>query len=142
MEHPNIDIARCLWDAIATGDRPGICKLLAEKAEWRMCGRSVLAGVHSGAEEILDFMARSGELTEDLRSELIEIFVNDGGAVLRYSIHAVNGTASLDTEHLFMIRIVDGRITEAIFAPVDQYEYDRFYSPRRVRQGGKDRRVH
>ena len=56
--------------------------------------------------------------------------VSERGAVLRYSIHAIRGTRSLDIEHLFMIRVVDGRITEAVFAPVDQDRYDRFFSPR------------
>ncbi len=42
---------------------------------------------------------------------------------------AIRGTRSLDIEHLFMIRVVDGRITEAVFAPVDQQRYDRFFSP-------------
>jgi len=129
-EHPNHVIARCLWDAIARADASALRDLMSEKTVWRMPGDSLVAGTYVGADAVLDFMARVGELTDDLHSDLIDIFVSDRGAVLRYSIHAVRGTRSLDIEHLFVIRIVDGRITEAVFAPADQGRYDRFFSPR------------
>jgi ketosteroid isomerase-like protein len=128
-DHPNFVIADQLWDAIARGDTAALRELLSDKAVWRMYGRSSLAGAYSGPDAILEFMARVGELTDDLRSDLIDILVSDRGAVLRYNIHAVRGTQTLDTEHLFLIRVAGGLITEAVFAPIDQYGYDRFFSP-------------
>ena len=128
-EHPNAVVARRLWDAIAHADAPALRELMSEKTLWRMPGDSLVAGSYVGADAVLDFMARVGELTDDLHSDLIDVFVSDRGAVLRYSIHASRGTRSLDVEHLFVIRIVDGRITEAVFAPSDQGRYDRFFSP-------------
>jgi len=127
--HPHFALARRLWDAIALADVEMLRELMTEKTTWRMCGRSPLAGLYEGPEAILPFMARVGELTEDLHSNLIDIFVNDRGAVMRYSVHAVRGPQHLDTEHLFLIRIENGRIREAVFAPVDQYAYDCFFSP-------------
>ena len=129
-EHENFVVARKLWDAIATVDIPVLNELLSEKCMWWMPGSSALAGAYKGAEAILGFMAHVGELTDDLQSDLIDIFVSEDGAVLRYGIHAVRGSQRLDTEHLFLIRIEDGRITSAVFAPIDQAEYDRFFTPR------------
>lgn len=127
--HRNEIIARKLWDAIASADVPRLRSLLSEKSVWRMYGSSPLAGCYVGPDEILQWMARVGELTDDLQSQLIEIFVSENGAVLRYSVHAVRGGDELDTEHLFLARIENGRITEGVFAPFNQRRYDRFYQP-------------
>lgn len=129
-EHKNFIVARKLWDAIAMVDVPALNELLSDKCTWRMPGSSPLAGCYVGADAILEFMAHVGELTDDLQSDLIDIYVSEEGAVLRYSVHAVRGSERLDTEHLFPIRIEDGRITGAVFSPVDQLEYDRFFTPR------------
>ena len=128
-EHPNAVVARRLWDAIAHADAPALRELMSEKTAWRMPGDSLVAGIYVGADAVLDFMARVGELTDELYSDLIDIFVSDRGAVLRYVIHATRGARRLDTEHLFVIRVAEGRITEAVFAPIDQQRYDRFFSP-------------
>jgi ketosteroid isomerase-like protein len=125
--HPNAVVARRLWDAIARGDAAALRALMSEKTSWRMPGRSLVAGTYVGADAVLDFMARVGELTDELHSDLVDVFVSDRGAVLRYTIHAARGARTLDGEHLFMIRVVAGRITEAVFAPVDQQRYDRFF---------------
>jgi ketosteroid isomerase-like protein len=129
-EHSNLVVAQCLWDAIARADAPALRELMSEKTVWRMPGNSPLAGTYVGVDAILQFMARVGDLADDLRSDLIDVFVNDRGAVLRYDVHAIRGIRSLDIEHLFMIRIDEGRITEGVFAPIDQHRYDRFFSGR------------
>ena len=128
-EHLNLVVAQRLWNAIAEGDAGSLREILAEKCVWRMHGSSPLAGAYVGADEILQFMARVGELTSDLSSDLIDIYTSDSGAILRYSVHAVRGIQSLDTEHLFLIRIAEGQILEASFAPIDQAKYDRFFTP-------------
>lgn len=128
-EHPSRLLAQRLWDAIAEGDVRQLCQVLDEKCVWRMYGSSPLAGAYIGVDEILGFMARVGELTSDLHSDLIDVYVSEAGAILRYSVHAVRGIQELDTEHLFVVRIAGGRITSAVFAPFDQAAYDRFFTP-------------
>jgi hypothetical protein len=92
-----------------------------------MPGRSPLAGLHEGVTGVSAFMARVGELSDELTAELRDTFVSERGVVLRYSIHARRGPSTLDTEHLFCADIEDGRVTDAFFAPVDQDLYDRFW---------------
>jgi len=128
-EHPNLLVAQRLWDAIAEGDVRQLSQVLDEKCVWRMHGSGVLAGAYVGVDEILGFLARVGELTSDLHSDLIDVYVSDSGAILRYSVHAVRGIQELDTEHLFLVRISEGRIHSAVFAPIDQAAYDRFFTP-------------
>lgn len=126
-------IARELWDAIASADVAALKRVLSPKTIWRMPGRSPLAGTFEGVDAVLGLMAKVGELSDELDSILIDVFTNDDGAVLRYGIQARRGDKLLETEHLFMIRIEMGQVTEAVFAPVDQERYDRFWldEPRR-----------
>ena len=126
-QHRNQVLSQRLWDAIATADEAELRALIAPKAVWRMYGRSPLAGSHKGIDAILHFMASVGERADELESNLIEIFANDGGAVLRYSVRALRGDRSLDIEHLFMIRIRRGEVVEGVFAPLDQHRYDEFW---------------
>lgn len=126
-------VARELWDAIAGADVASLQRILSPKTVWHMPGRSPLAGTFRGVDEVLAWMAKVGELSDELDSILIDVFTNDDGAVLRYGIQARRGDKLLETEHLFMIRIEMGQVTEAVFAPLDQERYDRFWldEPRR-----------
>lgn len=126
-EHPHFLIARRLWDALALGDVAALHELLSEKSTWKMCGASPLAGSYVGIDAILDFLARVGELTDELQSDLLDIFVGERGGVVRYGLQAKRGLHRLETEHLFMFHVAEGRIVEAVFAPIDQYGYDRFF---------------
>jgi len=125
--HPNLEIAHDLWQAIAAGDAHALSNVLSEKCTWHMPGRSPLAGQHEGIGEITTFIARVGELSDELVAELRDVFVSDRGAVLHYTLSAQRGSQQLETEHLFRVRIEHEVVTEGVFAPVDQESYDRFW---------------
>ncbi len=126
-EHPNRVIARRLWNAIAEADVHELREVIAPKAVWRMYGRNRWTGSYAGIDAILGFLASVGEQADELQSDLVDIFVSERGAVLRYKVHALRGDRVLDIEHLFMVRIDDGRVVEAVFALIDQHRYDRFW---------------
>ena len=125
--HPNEVLAERLWNSIAVADVDQLARIIDPKAVWIMPGHGPLSGHHEGIDGILSFLARVGELADRLESTLLEIFVNDRGAVLRYAIHATRAGKTLDTEHLFTIRVRNSRIVEARFAPLDQEGYDEFW---------------
>ena len=125
----NFDIARRLWDGIALGDAPMLRDVLAEECVWRMAGRSPLAGTYVGIDAILDFMARVGELTDDLQSAMIDVYTGKEGGLIRYAVHARRGGQSLETEQYFRFRVESGRIVDAVLSTVDSYEYDHFFRP-------------
>lgn len=125
--HPHRALAERLWEGIATADVDALREVLAPKCVWRMYGRSPLAGSYVGLEAILGFMAEVGERSDELRADLVDVFVSERGAVLRYAIEARRGAHELAIEHLMLTRIEQGRIVEAVFAPLDQEKYDRFW---------------
>lgn len=127
-DHPHAHLARALWDAIAEGDPKKIAQLLDPKAVWTTHGRSALAGTYHGPDEVIGLFARVGELADELEAQLVDILVSDVGAVIRYRVLAQRGSRSLDAEHLVLVRIEGTRVLEAIFAPLDQYLYDRFWT--------------
>lgn len=126
-EHPNFRIACRLWQSIADADACGLRTLLAPKTRWTMPGHNPLAGCHVGVDAVLAMMALTGELSDELEANLVEVFVSDRGAVLRYGVRARRGRNVLDTEQLLLIRVEQDRISEALFAPVDQRAYDAFW---------------
>jgi ketosteroid isomerase-like protein len=124
----NRAIARELWDAIAASDVDGLQRLMSEKCDWQVRGNSALAGQFVGIDEILTFMATVGERTDELRSTLIDVFTNETGAVLEYSIDAHRGGERLHTRQYFNARIEAGLVTSAVLIPENQQEYDRFFA--------------
>jgi len=125
--HPHFVLARWLWDAIALGDATRLRELLSEDSVWSVSGRSSFAGSYVGSDAILDYLARVGEATDELRSELREISVGETGGVIRYRLRAVRGLQTLDSEQLFVFEVSQGRVAAARIAPVDSYAYDRFF---------------
>jgi ketosteroid isomerase-like protein len=126
--HPHLVLARRLWSAIADADVQILREVLAPKTVWRMYGRSPLAGTFEGPEAVIAFMARVGELSDELEASLVDIFVSERGAVMRYRVAARRGSRRLDIEHLLLIEIEEGQIEQAVFAPLDQARYDRFWT--------------
>jgi ketosteroid isomerase-like protein len=119
-DHPNARLARRLWEATADGDVQRCQALYAPDVVWCTHGQGVLAGEFKGVCAVIEQMARAGELVDDMRSELLEVFANDGGAVLRYRVHAERGAQVLDEEILLALRIRGERVVRADAVPVDQ----------------------
>ena len=126
--HPNTDVARKLWSAIAAADTDQINDVLAPDVNWRVCGTHRLAGEYRGVHGVLDYLARAGELADDLKLALNSIFFNDDGAVLSFHISARRGAKKLEAEALLMLLIRDGKIYRAVVIPTDQAATDRFWS--------------
>ena len=66
--HSHVVLARRLWSAIAEADVQTLSEVLAEKTVWRMYGRSPVAGTYEGVEAVVGFLARVGELSDDLEA--------------------------------------------------------------------------
>ena len=125
--HLHRQTALRLWEAIASGEPDALREVLAPKTVWRMYGRSPLAGSYIGADAVLGLMAEVGERCDTMRADLVDILVSERGAVLRYAIDARRGAHRLEIEHVLITRIACGKIVEAVFAPLDQEKYDRFW---------------
>jgi ketosteroid isomerase-like protein len=128
FEHPHARVIRGLWEAAASGDANAVCELYGPGAVMRAHGRSPVSGEFKGPAVIVDYFGRLGELVDDLRSELLDIYTSDEGAIMRYRTVAQRGARHFDMEFLFVARIQDGRVLEADLIPSDQQRYDAFWA--------------
>jgi hypothetical protein len=126
-DHPHAALMRRLWNAAARGDAEGVCDAYGPGAVLRAHGDNALAGEYKGGRAIIDYLARSAELVDDLRSELIEVYASDRGAVIHYRTIADRGPRHLDMEYLFIGRVANGRIVEVDLLPTDLPRHDAFW---------------
>jgi ketosteroid isomerase-like protein len=124
---PNAVIARRLWEAFCDGDASRLEELLTPDVVWRSAGRNPFSGEMKGVDASLEQIARGAESVEDLRSELIDVFANDRGAVLWIRTHAERGPVVLDVDYLLLLQIADGCIYEVSAVPMDQRRNDEFW---------------
>lgn len=127
-DHPHFTLARTLWSAIADGDAEALGLLLAADVAWRAVGDNSLSGIYHGPDEVLDYLARIGEETDEFSSRLESIYTSDEGAVVIYHVSATRGGRSLETDFVTRLTVRDGEVVEALMVPVDQRENDEFWS--------------
>ena len=128
--HPHFATAQKLWDAVAHGDAAQLRAILSPKVQWRTYGGGDLAGNFVGIDAALDVLASVGDLTDELRSDLIDIFVNDRGAVLWTRLEARRGSQELRVEQLVVLTIEDGQIVQIMSVTNDQEQSSRFWKAR------------
>jgi ketosteroid isomerase-like protein len=128
-EHPNRALMRRVWEASARGDADAVSAGYAPDAVLRAHGGPMnqRAGEYKGIDEILGYLASSGETVDDLRSEVLEIYTSGHGAVVRYRVVATRGGMHLDMQYLYIAVIEAERIVRATLVPMDQRRNDEFW---------------
>ena len=127
MEHPNLDLALSLWQATSEADVPRLKRILDPKITWSFVDSGALDGVACGIDDVLISMARSGELVDDLRVDLIDVYASDRGAVLFYRVDAWRGPQTLNTDVLLQIEIEAGRVVSGRAMPLRCDESRQFW---------------
>jgi len=127
-EHPNALFARALWTAVADGDAEAVRGCLADEVVWEASGNHPLSGTFHGPDEVLDYLARVGERADELRTELLDVFVNDRGAVAIYRLAARRELRRLETDIFLELGIEDGKLVRARSATLDQEASAEFWS--------------
>jgi len=120
-------VARELWRATSEADPDSIRGVLAPDVVWRTFSSGALTGPICGPDAVLDLFARTGELVDQLSSELIDIFSGPRGAVLHYRVRAERGLRRLDSQVLLMLHISQGKVVEVSAVPLDARPYDSFW---------------
>jgi ketosteroid isomerase-like protein len=133
--HPHFWVAQKLWDAVAHGDAAQLRAILSPKIQWRIYGEGDLAGSFIGIDAALDVLASMGDLADELRFDLIDIFVNDRGAVLRTRLEARRGSQELRVEQLVVLTIEGDRILQMMSVTNDQDQSNRFWKAAPSRAG-------
>jgi ketosteroid isomerase-like protein len=106
VEHPNARIARRLWEATSEGDANAIREILAPDVRWCSYDSGSLSGELEGSDAVVDLLARSGEIVDDL---------------------AQRGGEELEMEILLVQRTQAGRIVEVFTVPRDAQRNIRFW---------------
>lgn len=126
-EHPNAELARRLWLSIAEGDADGIRELFAPHVVLHSYGHNPLSGDYHGPDGVLDYLARAGEESDDLRSSLAGVYANDDGAILAFHTSARRGAKMLEMDYLLTLGISRSKIESLRVVPLDQHTNDHFW---------------
>ena len=127
MEHPHLALALSLWQATSESDVARLEQLLDPAVRWSFLDSGALEGEIKGVDEVISTLARSGELVDDLCSELLDAYASDHGAVLFYRVEASRGLRSLSTDVLLQLDIAAGRVVAGRAMPLRSEESRHFW---------------
>lgn len=129
-EHPNVALLRSGYAAFASGDLAILDALFADDVVWHVAGRSPLAGVYKGKEQL--FGGFFGALAErsggTFTVDVDHIVADDEHAVAVVGHQASHLGRTLATRDVDTFTIRDGRIVEAWSTSFDPYESDEFWA--------------
>jgi uncharacterized protein len=129
MTHPNEELLREGYAAFAEGDVDTVMGLFADDIKWHVSGRSMVSGDYKGKEEVGAFFGKMNELSNGtFRVELRDVLANDDhGAVLLRETAQREGK-SIDSNHVHVWRLRDGKAAEFWDYPSDQKTDEEFWS--------------
>ena len=129
MHHvdPHRQLAHRVWDATARGDVDSLLQIYAPDVVMWVRGRNPLCGEYKGTTAVLEQFARFAERVDELRSDLLEIYSSEDGALIRYRVEATRGEHHLDAEFHLSFRVAAGRIYEVEIVASDPERTDAFW---------------
>jgi ketosteroid isomerase-like protein len=131
MDHPNAQLARRAWDAIARGDAAALHAVLAPDLIWHATARGApWSGVHRGAEAAIDMLARVGEATDVFDADLLDVLASAERVLVLFRVRIVIGARRVDVEYLMLSRVVGGTISEVWTAPLEPAAIEAFWEGR------------
>ncbi len=129
MQHPHLELALSLWRATSESDVDRLEQLLDPSVRWSFLHSGSLDGEARGIEQVISSLARTGELVDDLCSELLDVYASDHGAVLFYRLEASRGPRNLSTDVLLQLDIDHGRVVAGRAMPIRSDENHVFWLP-------------
>ncbi len=128
-EHPNVSVVRRLYQAFMSRDTARLAQLVGESMEFHIAGRSSLAGVHIGRDQVLKLFYETGEVTEhSIRIELHAIFGNSEHVVGLHRITATRPGGKVFNQHGCIVCHVNGSVlTDAWLTFENLREADTFW---------------
>jgi ketosteroid isomerase-like protein len=120
MEHPNAQLARRAWDAIAQGDAEALRAVLAPDLIWRATAQGTpWFGVHQGADAAIDMLARVGEATDVFDADLIDILASDERVLVLFRVRIAIGVREVELDYLLLGQVTGSQITEVWTAALE-----------------------
>ncbi|HYY08549.1 MAG TPA: nuclear transport factor 2 family protein [Actinomycetota bacterium] len=127
--HPNERLLRREYEARARRDDVSLGDQFSDGIVWHVPGHNAIAGEYHGKREVMQYVRRRRELSD----ETFEITIEDVLANDRYGLVIASGTASRDgVVHEWrahgVYRFEDGLIAECWIVPEDQHTFDEVWS--------------
>lgn len=129
-EQTGADLARELYDSLATGDLEQARRTLAEDVALHVPGTHPLAGAHHGPDAVVRFVLDSRDLTEAGEDiEVIDVLEGDRHVAVCCTVRATRpGRAPLVNRTVHLLRIDTGRIAEIWLHNFDDLTVNDFWS--------------
>jgi ketosteroid isomerase-like protein len=129
-EHPNVTLARRLYELFSQGDVEGFLELLADDVVWHVPGRCPIAGDYKGRQAVLGYLSTIDELSGGTYriSEVHDVVANDQHVVGLHHSVATRPGKTYDYNETVIMHVRDGRVTEVWEVYGDLYEIDEFWS--------------
>jgi uncharacterized protein len=129
MAHPNEDLIRRGFDAFSEGDMDTLRELFDPDIAYHVPGRSPLAGVYHGQDEVLGLFARIFELSGGTyRVDLHDAVANDDHAVALFTASGQRQGTTLEDRTVLVCHVRDNRFAEIWVLSEDLYALDAFFA--------------
>jgi ketosteroid isomerase-like protein len=110
----NIEVVRRLFEAFSANDTPALESAFVTDALFRRISVGPLRDEFRGPQAIVDFFADlSRETNGTLRLEPLAIAASEARVLVLYRITGTRNAKALDTNHVLVMTLANGAITEA-----------------------------
>jgi len=122
-------LIRDAYDAFARGDLGTVLAALSPEITWHVPGRSPLSGDYKGHAEVVDFFAKSMELSQgSLRVQVDEVLANGERVVALTTVSANRNGQSWSAPEVHVWRVVEARAVDFREFQGDQQTEDEFWT--------------
>ncbi len=127
--HPNVARYRRMMTAFNANDLSVIHEVVAENVDYVVPGKSPIAGHTHDIAGLIRMLSLGKELSGGtLKLDLRSVVADDQYLFVYGRIHAERAGRVFDSDHCVVFRFEHGKIVEGRTVPVDQYEFDAFWS--------------
>lgn len=128
MTHPNEDVLKHGYDAIARGDVEALTSTWQDDIVIHIPGNHQLSGEYRGKDEALGFFGRQMELADNARIEVEDISASDRHGFVLVTGHMERGGETVRERGIHVHRMENNKIAESWSLPFNQAVVDEFWS--------------
>jgi ketosteroid isomerase-like protein len=126
MAVTNRQLVQAMTEAFLKGDIATVQDYWADNIVWYFPGRSMLAGVFHGKEDILKHLSPPSRGSFELKPQAFSGDTKYGVAL--YELTSTRNGKSLIETRVMVCNIDNGKVVETRIYPGDQYALDKFWS--------------
>lgn len=127
--HPNVVTYLEAIEAFNRDDLDAVRNHVRADVVYRIPGDSIIAGEHQGIDGFARILRRMRtESDGTLALTPLAVLADDENLIARARVTAQRGTKTLDTEHVYGFRFIDGKLADGQVFVSDPVQVDSFWS--------------